>query len=181
MRWLVTQAEEQLLRRQPHCHGVLFEVEPIDFGLIERWPGSREAHGIADHLVSEQSRRLWRISLFQNMGAALLLNDRGRPIQITQACLAEPLLEENEKSHFLMFRPGKGIDFPTINSAFFDMYYDLAKAGFGPSGANIPGYLAYLEVVIAREKLRFNSTLHFGKLYLNSAMKEMLAENNAAL
>ncbi len=39
MRWLVSQAEERLLRLQPHCEGVFFEVDPIDLALIEQWAG----------------------------------------------------------------------------------------------------------------------------------------------
>ena len=178
MWWLVSQAEEQLLRLHPHCQGVFFEVDPIDPALIEQWAGSKGGHDIANDVIVEQSRRLGRISLFQNMGAALLLNDSGCPVPITQACLAEPLVEENEKSHLIMFRPAKGTDFPTIELAFLDIYYDLAKAGFGPT---IPGYVTYLEAVVARQKSKIKSHLHFGKLYLTSAMRQMLRENKAGL
>jgi len=181
MRWLVIQAEEELLRLQPDCRGVFFDVDPIDLALIERWAGSKGAHDIANDVIVEQSRRLRRIILFQNMGAALLQNDRGCTLPITHPSLAEPLVEENERSGLIMFLPKKGVDFPAIDVSFLDMYYDLAKAGFGPSGINIPGYRTYLEDVVARQKAKINSRLNFGKLYLTPAMRRMLREIKAGL
>ena len=80
-----------------------------------------------------------------------------------------------------MFLPKKGVDFPAIDVSFLDMYYDLAKAGFGPSGINIPGYRTYLEDVVARQKAKINSRLNFGKLYLTPAMRRMLREIKAGL
>ena len=160
---LVSRAEDQLLRLQPHCQGVFFEVDLIDFNLIEQCV--RTGVIANDVMLREQSRRLWRISLFQNMGAGLLLDDDGHPIPIIQ------LVARNEKTHFLMFRPAKGVDFPTIELSFLDTYYDLARAGFS---ASIPDYEAYLQDVIARQKSRINSRLHFGKLYITPAMKQIM-------
>ncbi len=161
---LVSRAEDQLLRLQPHCQGVFFEVDLIDFGLVEQWA---RAGDTANDVMREQSRRLWRISLFQNMGAGLLLDDDGRPFPILQ------LVEKNEKTHFLMFRPAKGADFPRFDLSFLDTYYDLARAGFSRS---IPGYESYLQDVIARQKSRINSRLHFGKLYITPGMKQIMGE-----
>jgi hypothetical protein len=110
------------------------------------------------------------------MGAKLLLNDSGYPIQILQPCVNEPLVEENEKSHLFMFRPAKGADVPAFDLSFLDIYYDLFNDGYGPSGINIPGYVTYLEEVVARQKSKINSCVIFGKLNLTSAMRQMLTE-----
>ena len=36
MKWLVSQAKEQLVRLQPYCGGIFFEVDMIDLALIEQ-------------------------------------------------------------------------------------------------------------------------------------------------
>ncbi len=176
MKWLVSQAKEQLVRLQPCCRGVFFEVDVIDLALIEQWAKSMSAHGIADDVVVEQSIRLRRISLFQNVGANLLLDDRGCPVTIIQPCLvATPLVEGNEKGHFIMFLPVEGAEFPTFHLTCLDIYYDLARAGFGfrAGPGSIPDYDSYLEGVIARQTSKINSRLNFGTLCMTPAMRQL--------
>ena len=43
MKWLVSQAEERLLRLQPHCRGVFFEVDVVDLARIEQWADTKRA------------------------------------------------------------------------------------------------------------------------------------------
>ena len=130
-------------------------------------------------MIVEESLRLRRISLFQNMGARLLVDGRGCPVPITQACLAAPLGEANEKDHFIMLMPVKGISFPTFHLTCLDIYYDLARAGFGSQAGpdSIPAYDSYLEGVIARQKFKISSQLNFVTLFITPAMRQLLGKS----
>jgi hypothetical protein len=144
-------------------------VAPIDSALIEQWAGSKRPN-IANDVIAEQSRRLWRISLFQNMGAKLLQDDHQLPVAIILPSLTAPFGKENEKSYFIMFRPAKGADFPMFDLSFLDVYYDIPRSGYG----SIPGYDSYLEDVVARQKSNINSHLKFERLHLTAAMRQLL-------
>ena len=165
MRWLMERGRDEMKKACPQSRGVFFQVDPLDLN---------ECTLVADASLTaqkEMAERLHRINLFQNFGALMLVDDKGIPIRVPQPCLRPPLGPETEIEHFLMVLPSSPGDVPEFGSWMVDEYLSLASAGFGPEGANVPGYSAYLAEFATRLKSRLPATARFTKLYFTREMR----------
>ena len=174
IRWFREQILIELKNIFPKCEGIYFEVDPIDFNIIEDW--SQNVNSYKNDIL-EQARRLRRIFLFTSYNGYILAGEDGRPVVILQPCLMEPLIIQNERPHYLMYIPISSNNLPPIfNKNFIDMYYESYRVGFGPDGANIPGYLDHLSNIKARQINAIPYNAKFQKMYFNQAMKKMHKE-----
>lgn len=165
MRWLMERGRDEMKKSCPQSRGVFFQVDPPDLNACS------SVAAAPPQLQAEMAIRLHRINLFQNFGALLLVDDDGIPIRVPQPCLRPPLGPETEIEHFLMVLPSSPGDAPEFGSWMVDAYLSVASAGFGPEGANVPGYTAYLAEFATRLKLRLPSKARFAKLYFTPEMR----------
>ena len=165
MRWLIERGRDEMERACPQCRGVFFQVDPPDLNACSETVVAQAP------LQAETAIRLHRINLFQNAGALLLVDNEGIPIRIPQPSLRPPLGPETELEHFLMVLPSRPGDVPEYGSWMIDQYLSLASAGFGPQGANVPGYTAYLADFSNRLRARLPSSARFAKLYFTREMR----------
>ena len=130
-----------------------FEVEMPDQELIRQWHESGATPGIPE--MEEQARRVLRIkTLFESeCGARILSDHQGNPIPVIQPAMVDPLIQANEKTHYLMIiADDRSPDERTLAEEVLEIYYSGFMAGWGPDGENLPGYADYLERVKIRQK-----------------------------
>ena len=180
LRWFKEQILYELKNNYPKCEGVYFDVDPVDYKIIEDW-AQKEIPDKSGCEILEQARRLRRIFLFTGNNGYILAGQDSAPIEIIQPCLMEPLVRQNERSHYLMYLPFSNKTLPTFNSEFIEMYYDSFLAGFGPDGANIPGYFVHLNNIKARQIEAIPNGAKFQKMYFNQAMKKLHKEVEVSL
>lgn len=171
LRWFSEQILCELKSIFPQCEGIYFDVDPINYKVIEDW--AKNTDSCSSEEVSEQSRRLRRIFLFTSYNGYILTGNDGVPVQIVQPCLMEPLDYQNERFHNLMYVPFSNSSIPTFDEEFIEMYYDSFRVGFGPDGANIPGYIDYLGEIKAKQFSDISNGAQFQKMYFNQAMRKM--------
>jgi hypothetical protein len=124
-----------------------------DHELIHQWHESGVNAGIPE--MEEQARRVLRIkTLFESeCGARILSDHQGNPIPVIQPAMVDPLIEANEKTHYLMIiADDRSPDEHTLAEEVLEIYYSGFMAGWGPDGENLPGYADYLERVKIRQK-----------------------------
>jgi hypothetical protein len=165
--WLLEQSKAEMTRICPTCRGVLFEVELFDSHVIRR-------DGELGDQASERAMNLHRVHLFQSFGARVLVDHANNPIRLPQPSLALPLGPETEVDHMLMVLPAVTSDAPQCDDELIDTYLSLWSAGFGPDGANIPGYMQYLETFAERLKKCIPRDAAFRKLYFSPEMRTVM-------
>ena len=180
LRWFKEQILCELKNIYPKCEGVYFDVDPINYKIIEDWAQKKNPNKSGCEIL-EQARRLRRIFLFTGNNGYILTGQDSAPIEIIQPCLMEPLIRQNERPHYLMYLPLANNTVPSFNKEFIEMYYDSFLAGFGPDGANIPEYVDHLNNIKSRQLDAIPNGAKFQKMYFNQAMKKLHKEIKVSL
>jgi len=177
--WFLEKVADRLREIQPNLRGVLFEIEPIDIALFQRWA---EAHLIS--LPHDERKRLLdslrnvrRLVWYESYGAHALLGSNGQPLAYWQPAMEEPLSPVNERLLIAMVRTlgdevPQGSEYEDIANFLYD---DLYGDAYGAGPMEIPGYRAYVETLKRRVMDGQQAGIGVGSLQLPKAVWRALS------
>ena len=125
--------------------GIVFEVEPVDWGCLVRAAKRGEIQGHDDEQeIKDSLRRLRRLNLYQASGCVALLGPKGRSLLVRTPALDGSKSREEEGEYVLMLRL---FGTPEVElSKLLDFYYDaLYKDAFCKGGVKYAGYERYIQ------------------------------------
>lgn len=176
--WFIKQLSNKLQQIDPDLEDIIFEVDTIDFKLLETVSQQKTISGQRnEEKILHSLRSLRRLILFQYLGGLVLLQSDDTPCPYLQPALQEPLDCKNEREFMIMVISSKHIQqehqklIKILNFVYDDVYKNCSGED---SITAVVDYEPYIDQLKKQITDQIQHDLYLGKIEIPSSILQLL-------